>query len=154
MPLALAGNARDRFVAALHAQQQGDRFTAAYHYRTVLDAEPRHPAALRGLAKLNVTAREALKFTHHKDPKQRARAVKGILSLADDSRLRALLIALRNTHYDVRVPAIEALGATYDKRAVKPLLRRLMMAGGNPQSVYIAQTRQIAYVQDYDVEIA
>ena len=105
---------------------------------------------------MKVTSRECLKLTHHQKKPERARAVAGILSLEETARLRALVIALRSRHQDVRLPVIHALGAVEDDRAVKPLLRalRVALAGGNPQSVYIAQTNQIAYVQDFDVEVA
>ena len=157
MPVAFAGYVRDQFVLGLRAERQGDRFSAAYHYREVLRKQPDHRAALSGLARQSVTAGEALKLARHKKAKQRARGVKGILSLAGDARLRALLIALRNPRRDVRMPVMKALGEGGDKRAIKPLLGRLgrlMTAGGNPQSVYIAQTRQVSYVRDFDVEVA
>ena len=154
MPVASAGYARDQFVLGLRAERQGDRFSAAYHYREVLREKPDHPAAGSGLARQHVTAGEALKLTRNSKAKQRARGVKGILSLGGPARFRALLIALRNPRLDVRMPVMNALGQGGDMRAVKPLLLRLVTAGGNPQSAYIAQTRQVSYIQDFDVEVA
>lgn len=154
MPVAFAGYARDQFVLGLRAEKQGDRFSAAYYYREVLREKPDHRAACSGLGRQNVTAGEALSLARHNKAEQRARGVKGILSLGGRARFRALLIALRNPRLDVRMPAMKALGEGGDKRAVKPLMWRVVTAGGNPQGVYIAQTRQVSYVQDFDVEVA
>lgn len=154
MPVAFAGYARDQFVLGLRAERQGDRFSAAYHYREVLREKPDHRAAYSGLARQKVTAGEALKLARNSKAKQRARGVRGILSLGGPARFRALLIALRSPHLDVRMPVMKALGEGGDKRAVNPLMWRVVTAGGNPQSVYIAQTRQVSYVRDFDVEVA
>jgi HEAT repeat protein len=67
-----------------------------------------------------------------------------------DPFIRAL-----NSPFDpVRVHAIEALGALGDERAVGPLVARFQVIGGSGQSVYISTVNQIAYVQDFDVEVA
>lgn len=153
MPLASAG---DSFILGRKYEKAGDRMRAAQHYRAALDARPRLAAARRGLSRQKVTAHEALRLTHGKNKRERASGLAGIFSLEREKRLRALIIALRNVHRDVRQSVISALGESYDRRAVRPLIARLRLTllGGNPQSVYIAQTRQIAYVQDYDVEVA
>ena len=150
IPLASAG---DDFRQALRHEKDGDRFRAAYHYRLTLAARPRLRAAIRGLERMNVTSKEALKLLYSRKKAERARGLAGVLSLDGKAKLRALAIAMRNRYRDVRTPAIAALGASKDTRAITPLIRRLVVAGGNPQSVYISSANQTSYVQDFDVEV-
>jgi hypothetical protein len=60
-----------------------------------------------------------------------------------------------NSPFDrVRIAAVKALGNLGDERAVGPLVARYQVVGGSGQSVYISQTNQISFIQDFDVEVA
>ncbi|MEE9395054.1 MAG: hypothetical protein V3W41_21405 [Planctomycetota bacterium] len=66
--------------------------------------------------------------------------------------LKVLLQAPRAQH---RLYAAEALGQLGDRRAVPALLRALRAAGDNPVArSNLTFTRQIAYIKDFDVEVA
>jgi len=166
MPLVSAGDAREQFKRALRHRAQGDTAHAGALFRAVLENDPEHRAARRALGYRATRtgwvrakserehAEAALRRTWARTGQGRANGVLAILALEERERFRALAIALRNRHADVRLLVIGALRQSGDKRAIKPLVAHLASAGGSTQRSYIARTAQIAYIQDFDVEIA
>ena len=172
MPLVFAGDAREQFKQAQRHRAQGDagdpggRLRADALFRAVLEIEPGHRAARRALgyrATRNGWARAkserehaeaALRRTWARTAQARADGVLAILALEERERFRALAIALRSRHRDVRLAVVAALEQSGDKRAIRPLVAHLASAGGTTQRSYIARTAQVAYIRDFDVEIA
>ena len=79
------------------------------------------------------------------------------LKLQDDgSTFRPFVKALvKHPNIAARMNAAQALGFLGDKRAVAPLVRALKRAGeGRVAHSNISSINQIAYVKDYDVEVA
>jgi hypothetical protein len=86
------------------------------------------------------------------DPVEEIR-VAAVASLAANRQPASIFVpALRSPR--TRLRAIEALGALGDSGAARLLIRGYLSAGGNPQRAYIANTAQVSYVQDFDVEVA
>ncbi len=67
---------------------------------------------------------------------------------------RRLVAALDSSSAAVRLRAIDALGRWGDAAAVPALRLRYRLAGGSSQGAWIGQTRQQAFLGDFDVEIA
>jgi hypothetical protein len=117
----------------------------------------RHPradvrlAAVRALADPAALARAAVRDA---DAAVRAAAVASLRQARVASPARLVLAALGSPNATTRTRAAEALGALGDEGAVGPLVARLLVTGGSGQQVYIAQTNQISFVKDFDVEVA
>ena len=169
MPFLSAGDAREQFKQALRHRAQGDRsgrLRADVSYRAVLEIDPEHRAARRALGYRRTSdgwvraksereyAEAALRRTGARTREARAEGVLAILALEARERFRALLVALRSRHRNVRLAVVAALGRSGDKRAIKPLVAHLASAGGTTQRSYIARTAPVAYIQDFDVEVA
>jgi len=148
-----ADDVRDHFVQALRLARENRPAESRAQYRAVLRLDPDHRAARRVVARdAREHVRDALALTWHRDAARRRTGVRDLAAIAGREGTRGLLVAIRNRRLDVRLPAIRALGARGDKSAIR--LLRMRLAGGTGQSAYIAQTRQIVYIQDFDVEIA
>ena len=150
------GQVRSRAMAAL------ERLDPAYRLRALsIAARINRPdvrlRAVRGLGALNSgDALPALykRAVFDQDDSIRMAAVEAIRETDAEGKIGPLVRALGSAFAPVRVHAIEALGALGDAGAVGPLIARYQIAGGSGQSVYISQTNQISYVQDFDVEVA
>ena len=144
---------RGHFVLALWCEQQGLIDRAREQYALVLDLEPHHRAAGRALARLRPDAkslaRRALLARRKADREAAVRALRRTKRPA-----RLILPSLRSPSATVRTRAIEALGALDDRDAVAPLIHHLSVAGSNSTGAYIAQSTQVSFIQDYDVEVA
>lgn len=81
-------------------------------------------------------------------------AVNAIKATEAEGKIGPFVKALESPFDSVRLHSIQALAGMGDANAVGPLIRRYAVSGGSGQSVYLAQTRQISYVQDFDVEVA
>ena len=81
----------------------------------------------------------------------RALAVKSMRQSRRRDLSRLFTPALRSKR--TRARAAEALGALGARGAVGPLIAALS-AGGTGQRVYLSSMTQVAYIQDYDVEVA
>ena len=84
----------------------------------------------------------------------RKAAVQAIKDTEAKGKIGPFVKALESPFDTVRLHSVQALGAMGDTGAVGPLVRRYAISGGSGQQVYIAQVRQISYVQDFDVEVA
>ncbi len=203
-----------RFKVALRCEIQGHKARALRHYRAVLKIDPSHPAAARACKRLapqrsDLETKSLRRLLWDKDPAVRRRSMN---RLTEDSR--ALRIATRNPHADVRLAAVKALSGQEEARnelvdralldrvdAVRVAAAESLRAGGaddriepfvralrssseairirgaealgrlgdvrgarylrlyglgpiRARGVYIARTRQIAFIQDFDTEIA
>jgi hypothetical protein len=84
----------------------------------------------------------------------RGAAVDAIRQTEAEGKIGPFVRALNSAFAPVRLHAVKALGALGDAAAVGPLIARYQIAGGSGQSVYFSQTNNIAFVQDFDVEVA
>jgi len=168
-------DARGHFVLALWCEKHDLPRYARVHYRAVLQAAPRHRAALRALKKrppLSVlldeardgdaaVRREAVTALAGEEAAARALADRALgdpvpgIRRAAVAGIRArkpaalFLPSLRSSSEAVRLRAIEALGLLGDPSAVAALRAHLA-----PPGAYVAQGGQVSYVQDFDVEVA
>jgi len=113
--------------------------------------------AVDGLEKLNDS--DALpplykRAIFDQDESVRDAAVSAIKATDAEGKPGPFLRALNSPFDRVRVAAVKALGNLGDARAVGPMVTRYQVVGGSGQSVYISQTNQISFVQDFDVEVA
>lgn len=137
---------RDELVAALTDGASPRRRTAAAHgLRRLFPGD-----ALRELS-----SRAAL------DPSEAVRreAARALATAGTDQACAPLVRALTSDHPAVRRNAAEALGHTRYLTAVQPLIARLATLQGSagtqrPPASYLFTGRQIAYLQDFDVEVA
>jgi hypothetical protein len=81
-------------------------------------------------------------------------AVAAIKATKAEGKPGPFVRALNSPFDRVRIAAVKALGNLGDERAVGPLVARYQVVGGSGQSVYISQTNQISFIQDFDVEVA
>jgi hypothetical protein len=88
------------------------------------------------------------------DDDVRDAAVAAIKATSAEGKPGPFVRALNSPFDRVRVAAVKALGNLGDQRAVGPLVSRYQVVGGSGQSVYISQTNQISFIQDFDVEVA
>ena len=151
--VASADEIREHFLKALRFEYEGRHADSRKHYRAVLRLDPNHLAAKRALGRsARALARDALALTWKRDARSRRLGVSQLALIEGREGARGLMIALRNRRADVRMHAAQTLGARGDVSVVPALIARLH--GGTGQSSYIAQTRQVRYIQDFDVEIA
>jgi len=81
-------------------------------------------------------------------------AVAAIQATDAEGKIGPFVHALNSPFDRVRLAAVKALGNLGDPDAVGPLVARYQVVGGSGQSVYISNVNQIAFVQDFDVEVA
>jgi hypothetical protein len=165
---ALRGGGRALANDALRLLRSRDAASRALGLRVIELLEPaerqralriasRHPraevrlAAVRALGDPAVLARAAVRDA---DAAVRAAAVASLRRARVARPARLVLPALGSPNATTRTRAAEALGALGDEGAVGPLVARLLVSGGSGQQVYIAQTNQITFVSDFDVEVA
>ena len=122
----------------------------------------RRSAAAHGLRRLfpgeglrELTSRAALDASED----VRREAARALGSAGTDRVCAPLVRALTSEHPSVRRNAAEALGTTGYITAVQPLIARLAnlqgsSGDGRPPASHIFSGRQIAYLQDFDVEVA
>lgn len=92
----------------------------------------------------------------------RAEAARALRDRGEEGVILPVVRALASSYPAVRENAAEALGAAGYAAAVEPLVARLAAlsaqggssSGWRPPAAHITVGRQIAYVQDYDVEVA
>ncbi len=84
----------------------------------------------------------------------RAAAVDAIRATEAEGKIGPFVQAMNSAFAPVRLAAVKALGDLGDPSAIGPLVARYQVTGGSGQSVYISQTNQISFVQDFDVEVA
>ncbi|MEM8885787.1 MAG: HEAT repeat domain-containing protein [Planctomycetota bacterium] len=89
-----------------------------------------------------------------RDESIRKAAVEAIKQIDAKGKIGPFVRALGSSFDTVRLHAVQALGALGDTAAVGPLVARYSVGGGSGQAVYLAQTTQVSYVQDFDVEVA
>ncbi|MGQ0613745.1 MAG: HEAT repeat domain-containing protein [Planctomycetaceae bacterium] len=135
------GDARLRELGARVASGRESERRRAVHFLGECARDPRAVAAL--------TRRLLL------DPSAAVRAgAFEAMRPAGAAGTRALVGALDSRSSAVRLRAIEALGRWGDAAALPALRLRYRLAGGTAQGAWIGQTRQQAYVRDFDVEVA
>jgi|GEM_PF-1984901 len=90
------------------------------------------------------------------DPDAQARKAMALAlkQLALPGTVAPLARALASQHSDTRVRAAQALGLLGDQAAMGVVIARWEARSGNFPNVYLAQVRQISYIQDFDVEVA
>jgi hypothetical protein len=113
--------------------------------------------AIEGLGRLD--SKDALPALYKRaifdtDEEVRAAAVAAIKATNAEGKPGPFVQALNSPFDRVRVAAVKALGNLGDERAVGPLVARYQVVGGSGQSVYLSQTNQISFIQDFDVEVA
>jgi len=113
--------------------------------------------AVGGLGRLN--RKDALPALYKRaifDTEEEVRdaAVAAIKATDAEGKPGPFVRALNSPFDRVRIAAVKALGNLGDERAVGPLVARYQVVGGSGQSVYISQTNQISFIQDFDVEVA
>ena len=88
----------------------------------------------------------------------RASAARSLKACEDPAVIAPAVRALDSKHAELRRNAAEALGAMEYREAVAPLVARLasLQSGGGGQAPrqHIYNGRQLAYIQDFDVEVA
>ena len=92
----------------------------------------------------------------------RTEAARALRDRGEEGVILPVVRALASSHPAVRENAAEVLGAAGYPAAVEPLVARLAAlsaqggssSGWRPPAAHITVGRQIAYVQDYDVEVA
>ncbi|MDH3592914.1 MAG: HEAT repeat domain-containing protein, partial [Planctomycetota bacterium] len=147
---------RNRAMAAIERIDKANRLRPLSIASRVKHADTRL-RAIRGLGALN--DKDALpplykRAIFDQDASIRDAAVAAIKSIDAPGKLGPFLKAMNSPFDKVRVAAVKALGNLGDDRAVGPLIARYQVVGGSGQSVYISQTNQISFVQDFDVEVA
>jgi len=113
--------------------------------------------AVEGLKALN--SAEALPPLYKRaifdaDEAIRGAAVDAIRATDAEGKIGPFVQALNSAFAPVRINAVKALGDLGDPAGIGPLVARYQVTGGSGQSVYISQTNQISFVQDFDVEVA
>ena len=88
------------------------------------------------------------------DAKARAAMALALKQLALPGTVAPLARALASQHSDTRVRAAQALGLLGDQAAMGVVIARWEARSGNFPNVYLAQVKQISYIQDFDVEVA
>jgi hypothetical protein len=143
---------RDRGMAAIQLLDPRER-ERALRIATRGRHAPVRLAAVRALGRsMRPATVKALVNRALFDPVEEIRGA-AVASLASARQSASIFApALRSPR--TRLRAIEALGALGDSGAARLLVRGYLSAGGNPQRAYIATTAQVAYVQDFDVEVA
>jgi HEAT repeat protein len=148
--------ARAKAVAALDALQGDDR-TAAL--RGALENSHKD-VRIRAARALSATEdhRALRALAHHalrdEEPAVRVLALAAMRRSPVDELARLFTPSLGAREPAVRMRAAEALGALGDASATGALVVYMTRAGGSPQGVYLSQTTQIGFVQDFDVEVA
>jgi hypothetical protein len=150
--------------ASVRARSMGtiERLDAAYRLRPLsIATRVRHTdvrmRAVKGLGELD--SKDALPPLYKAaifdtDETIRNAAVEAIKGTKAEGKIGPFVQALGSPFAPVRVAAVKALGNMGDVGAVGPLIARYQVVGGSGQSVYISQTNQISFVQDFDVEVA
>jgi hypothetical protein len=83
----------------------------------------------------------------------REAAVDGLREGTHPDAYAPFVRALAAEEQTIRLNAVEALAALDDDRGVQYLVKHIRYSGGGPRShIYVG--RQIAYIRDYDVEVA
>ncbi len=91
---------------------------------------------------------------YDKDADVRRAVVLALKEIGSPSTVHPLGRALDSRFRDVRVRAAEALGLLGDELAYPYIIKKWEGRAGNFPRVYFAQTNQISYIQDFDVEVA
>lgn len=84
----------------------------------------------------------------------RRAVARALRALGQPSAVHPLGRALDSRDEQVRVRAAEALAELGDELAYAYVIRKWEARSGDFPRVYFAQTRQISYIQDFDVEVA
>ena len=120
------------------------------------------PAALRvfaagALARLDdkETVRPLLwRVVREKDKRARAAMVQAVKSLQDPGSVHVLGRALSSRYAPYRERAVEALVGLGDELAHAYLITKWEGRSGDFPRVYFTLSRQLSYIQDFDVEVA
>jgi hypothetical protein len=130
--------------------------------RPLIKALHCEPAGLRifaaeSLARLDEkdTVRPLLwRVVREKDKDVRAALVKTVRALKDPGSVHVLGRALASRYAPFRERAIEALVGLGDELAYPYLISKWEGRSGDFPRVYFTQSRQLSYIQDFDVEVA
>lgn len=88
------------------------------------------------------------------DSDVRRAVVRALRAMGQPSTVHPLGRALDSRSEQVRVRAAEALAELGDELAYAYVIKKWEARSGDFPRVYFAQTRQISYIQDFDVEVA
>jgi HEAT repeat protein len=88
------------------------------------------------------------------DASVRAAAAEALRSIGSGSTIQPLARALDSRYDDVRVRAAEAIALLGDELGYPAIIYKWEARSGDFPRVYLAQTTQISYIQDFDVEVA
>lgn len=91
---------------------------------------------------------------YDKDADVRRAVVAALRDIGSPSTVHPLGRALNSRFRDVRIRAAEALGMLGDELAYPYVIKKWEGRAGDFPRVYFAQTNQISYIQDFDVEVA
>jgi len=135
---------QEELLAALVAQNPRERAFAALALRRVLPG--RHVKPLLSRAVLDVNG------------EVRANASRALRDADDEALVVPVVRALGSKHDKVRLHAVQALGTMNYAAGVQPLYTHMVALqsgtrSGAPRS-HVFFGKQLAYVQDYDVEVA
>lgn len=154
------GDAAGAYRLALELEGKGYAELAKSAYGRVIDAEPDHAAARRALGYERVGGRWLTG-----DDLLRAKGL--VLSggrwvLAQEvrppdanlPRMRKAATGLQSTRSADRIAAAQEIARIGDKRGIPILVGAWARSASRAVGGYFAQSRQLAYVQDFEVEVA
>ncbi len=134
-----------RYKLAPLAQALRSKPTALRLYAAETLARLRDPLGVPALLKRTV-----------EDPEESVRtaAALALKEIGSPSTIEPLVRALDSRYSDVRVRAAEAIGYLGDELGYPAVIMRWEGRSGDFPRVYFSQTKQISYIQDFDVEVA
>lgn len=153
---------REAVVAALAKLDGGETLRARLEHELVAGVDARRAFATLALRRLfQSESLEPLLVRAVLDPSEAVRtgAAHALRDVGDAGIATPVIRALASKNAAVRRNAAESLGTMGYAAAIPPLVARVAAIAGNgshtmnPRS-HLASTNQVAYVQDFDVEIA